>query len=63
MNNSMNKAWNKIKQTWEENPLVVIGIGAVAVNAAAKLMDANTRRTNAQAWQIEVDRRNRMSQR
>jgi len=57
----MNKAWNKIKQTWEENPLVVIGIGAVAVNAAAKLMDANTRRQNARSWEIEVERRNRMS--
>jgi hypothetical protein len=58
-----NKGWDKIKQAWEENPFMVLGVAVVAVNVASKLMDANTRRTNAQAWEMEVNRRNRMSRR
>lgn len=53
----MNKAFDKIKQAWNENPLAVIAVAAVAATAVAKLMDANTARHNAQAWQIEVNRR------
>lgn len=56
----MDKAWNRIKQAWEENPLAVIAVAAIAATAAAKLMDANTARHNAQAWQMEVQRRTRM---
>lgn len=57
------KVKDKIKQAWEENPILVIGVGAAAIKAVAALIDANTRRVNAHAWAIEVDRRNRMSRR
>lgn len=59
----MTKAMDKIKQVWNENPLAVIVIGAVAVTAVAKLMDANTARNNSHAWSREVDRRMMMKNR
>lgn len=48
---------DRIKQTWNDNPLAVIAIAAFAATAAAKVMDANTSRQNAKSWQKEVDRR------
>lgn len=57
----MNKALDKIKQAWDENPLAVITIGAFAVTATAKLIDATTSARNSRAWQKEVDRRVMMS--
>lgn len=53
----MNKAWTKIKKTWEENPIQVIIVASLAATAAAKLIDASTSARNAKAWQIEVNRR------
>jgi hypothetical protein len=53
----MNKAWTKIKKTWEENPIQVIIVASLAATAAAKLIEANTSRSNSKAWQKEVDRR------
>lgn len=53
----MNKAWNQIKKAWEENPLQVIVIGALAATAAAKLLDASTAAKNSRAWEKEVNRR------
>ena len=58
-----NPAFNKIKKTWEENPMAVIVVASMAATAAAKLLDASTSRSNARAWQKEVDRRDRMSRR
>jgi hypothetical protein len=55
--NIMNKAINKIKQAWDENPLAVVAVASTAVFAVAKLMDATTARKNAKAWEIEVNRR------
>ena len=55
----MNKAMTKIKQAWEENPLAVIAVGAVAVTAAAKLIDSCASANNSRAWKKEVDRRSR----
>jgi hypothetical protein len=55
--NIMNKAAQKIKQAWDENPLAVVAVASTAVFAVAKLMDATTARKNAKAWQIEVQRR------
>jgi len=57
----MNKITDKIKQAWEENPLAVIAVGALAVSAAAKFIDATTSARNSKAWQREVDRRIMMS--
>lgn len=57
----MNKALDKIKQAWDENPIAVIIVASLAATAAAKLMDASTNRVNAHAWKKEVDRRDRKS--
>lgn len=53
----MEKALNQLKHAWEENPLAVIGVGATAIMAVAKLMDANTSRRNRRVWELEVQRR------
>lgn len=53
----MNKALDKLKKAWEENPLSVILVGSLAATAAAKLLEASNNRTNARAWEKEVDRR------
>lgn len=34
------KAWDKIKQAWDENPIVVITVGTAAVHGLAKLIEA-----------------------
>lgn len=57
----MDKAMAKIKQAWEENPLAVIMVASFAATAAAKLLDASTRRANARSWHTEVNRRDRMT--
>lgn len=56
----MNRAMDRIKQAWNENPIAVITVAAFAATAAAKLMDANTARHNAKSWEMEVQRRNMM---
>jgi hypothetical protein len=33
-------AWGKIKQAWDENPMLVVVIGTGAVTALGKLIDA-----------------------
>lgn len=53
----MQKAIDKLKQAWEENPMQVIVVAAVAATAAAKLIDASTSVRNSRAWNKEVDRR------
>ena len=57
----MNKALDRIKQAWEENPMQVITVASFAVYAAAKLLDASTSARNASAWKQEVNRRDRMT--
>jgi hypothetical protein len=58
---SMDKAKAKIRQAWEENPLLVIGVAAGAATAAAKVLDSVTSANNARTWRKEVDRRDRNS--
>lgn len=53
----MNKAFDKIKQAWEDNPITVIVVASFAVTAVAKLIDASTSARNSNAWKKEVDRR------
>jgi hypothetical protein len=36
----MEQGWKKFKAAWNENPLLVIGVSAAAMQAAAKLIDA-----------------------
>jgi hypothetical protein len=61
--NIMNKATDKIKQAWDENPLAVVAVASTAVFAVAKLMDATTARMNAKSWKTEVNRRTMSSRR
>lgn len=49
----------KLKQQIADNPLVAAGVGAALLNGAAKLMDSNTKRKNANSWKKEVARRDR----
>lgn len=56
----MQKAIDKIKKAWEENPLGVIIVATAAAAAASKLIDASTSRANARTWAKEVDRRSMM---
>jgi hypothetical protein len=58
---SLDKAKTRIREAWEENPLLVIGVGAAAVTAAAKALDSMTAAKNSRTWQKEVDRRDRNS--
>lgn len=53
----MNNAMDRLKKAWNENPLQVIAIGALAATAAAKLIEASTSARNSKAWNREVDRR------
>jgi hypothetical protein len=48
------RAWRKIKETWNENPFLVIGVGTAAVTALGKLLDAagSIRSRNAYARQF-----------
>jgi hypothetical protein len=52
-----NRAVDKIKQVWEEQPLQVIAVASLAATAAAKLLNAATASRNSRAWSKEVDRR------
>lgn len=48
---------DRLKVQAEENPLFALAIAAGVATAAAKLMQANTDRKNAQSWAREVERR------
>jgi hypothetical protein len=53
----MNSLKTKIKQAWEENPLAVITVAAIAATAAAKVIESMTAANNSRSWKKEVDRR------
>lgn len=59
--NAANKALNdtkrKLKQLWDENPVIVIVLGIATANAGAKMMQANTDRKREKSWRREVNRR------
>lgn len=59
MNMTHNKYTNKIKQKFEEDPITVILVGAAAVTATAKLIDAMSaaqgRRAYAKSVQYRVN--------
>jgi hypothetical protein len=38
----MQEGWKKFKAAWNDNPILVIGVSATAMHAAAKLIDAIT---------------------
>lgn len=52
----MNQTWkDKIKKQWNENPLAVIGVGAMAVTAASKLLDAMSAAQGRRAYARQID--------
>jgi len=48
---------DKLKRQWDENPLMVIAVGAFAATAASKLLHSVTEAQNARVWKLEVNRR------
>jgi hypothetical protein len=45
----------KLEKAWNENPLAVIAVGAVAVTAASKLVDALSAAQGRRAYAKQVD--------
>lgn len=57
----MNKAVARLKEQFEENPTLVIGVASAAALAVAKLIDAGVNARNSKSWSKEVNRRDRVS--
>jgi hypothetical protein len=45
----------KIKKQWDENPLAVIAVGAVAITSAAKLLDAWSAAQGRRAYAKQIN--------
>jgi hypothetical protein len=60
MKETMEKAMDKLKMAFEQNPLQVIFVAGIAAGGAAKLLNAMTSAKNAKTWEKEVDRRRMM---
>lgn len=45
----------KLKKAWNENPIAVIGVGAVAVSAAAQLLNALSAAQGRRAYAKQID--------
>jgi hypothetical protein len=50
----------RFERAWDENPVAVIGVLAMASAGAAKFLQAYTGLRNSRAWRREVTRRERM---
>jgi hypothetical protein len=48
---------DRLKQAWNENPLQVIATGAMAVTAAALLVDAASKAKSRRAYSKQVEYR------
>lgn len=59
----MDKAFDKLKRTWEDNPMQCLIVGALVATAAAKFIDASANAASRRTWAKEVDRRDRQSRR
>lgn len=53
----LNPFLNNLKRQAEENPVAAVGVGAVAVQAVTKLLNAYIANKNSNAWKTEVARR------
>jgi len=54
--NVMHKTWkDKLKQAWDENPVAVIAVGALAATAAAKLIDAMSAAQGRRAYARQIN--------
>lgn len=57
----MSKFVDNLVRQAEENPMLALGLGAGAVTALSKLLNAGTARSNSKTWQKEVNRRTKKS--
>lgn len=48
---------DKLKRAWDDNPLMVIGIGVLAITATAKLIDSVSAAQGRHAYAKQVDYR------
>ena len=55
--NEMNNWKTKLKQAWNENPLLVISVGASVVYATAKIIDATSAAQGRRAYAKQVNYR------
>lgn len=55
MNIKQNKGIQKIKEAWDENPLLVIGVTAGAAAAASRLITAVSEVQGRRAYARQVD--------
>ena len=53
----MNKYWNKLKDSFDKNPLETIVVCAIAVTAAAKLLDSMSAAQGRRAYAKQVEYR------
>jgi hypothetical protein len=51
------KAWDKIKEAWDENPMLVVVIGTGAVTALGKLIDAAAGIQSRRAYAKRMNRK------
>ena len=58
----MNEFLDNLRRQAEDQPMVAMGIGAAAITAIAKLLNAQTEHRNAKTWKKEVDRRTMKTQ-
>lgn len=48
---------DKLKEQWDENPIAVIGVGALAATAAAKVLDAMSAAKGRRAYAKQINYR------
>ena len=53
----MQNAKDKLRKAWDDNPLAVIGVAAIAATALGKLFDGIANINRSRTWRREVDRR------
>jgi hypothetical protein len=53
----MKRYLDRLRVQAEENPILALGAGAVAITALSKLISAGTEARNSRSWAKEVDRR------
>lgn len=58
-----NRGVQKIRQTWDENPLAVIGVAVATLSATARIISAVNSMRSRRIWAREVDRRVRKGKR
>ena len=61
MNNPIPGWKTSLKAKFDENPVEVMTVGALAVTAASKLTMAVVSARNSRTWRKEVNRRNKVT--